>query len=560
MDLNSKKVLLVGWGTDNEEDYFMYQGWYLTLKKIFPGIQRFDTKKNYFRFGKDKMNEMLISFISGSNFDLIIFVMDEEELYPETILKISELKPNIKTMFTLSDDDVRFDHYSRYFAPLFDYVVTSQDFVKQYEKEGNSASFHLDYNPAGLGKMDIPQIYDICFVGRPKSDRAEILKYLIKNGVKVTLFGWDWYEDPELSGVFKGHLNQKDYAKVINQSKINLSLTKTGYSEEKPIYNIKGRFFEIALCHSFQIAEYFKDIEKFFKEDKEIVLFRTKEELLKKVKYYLKDDKKRLQIAENSYKKVKKKFYRETELRKIIIKIFKQPKRKIGIPKFDRSLYLIKENDFFIPKEDLKKKLQNIDYIHFYKKDVKNSMLKTDFQIYSLEVTGKKISCCDYYAHSDYLGNYLRLRTNFAFKRIGKDANKLISINQLMADKDYFIENIDSFKKIFYDKPASLLSHENTAFISFPLTSIKHINYIDYESMIKSFDITYIKRLYSLIYQKKVLTDPLIYAIIMKYFAGRPFMLKYLVKAVSDKHNWDKMSVNRTYAKNSILEKFTRKI
>ena len=134
MDLKSKKVLLVGWGADNEEDFFMYQGWYLTLKRILPDIKRFDTKKSLFQFGKDKMNEMLISYVSELDLDLIIYAMAEEELAPETVLKISELKPNTRTMFTLSDDDVRFEHYSRYFAPLFDHTVTSQDYVKQYEK------------------------------------------------------------------------------------------------------------------------------------------------------------------------------------------------------------------------------------------------------------------------------------------------------------------------------------------------------------------------------------------------------------------------------------------
>ncbi len=560
MGMESKKVLLVGWGTDNEKDFFMYYGWYLTLAKIFRDVKRFDTKKNYFQFGKERMNKMLLDFISDLELDLIIFAMDEEELYPETILKIYELKPHTKTMFTLSDDDVRFEHYSRYFAPLFDHTITSQDFVKQYKKEGNPASFHLDYIPIGLKKMNIPQIYDVCFIGRPKADRAEILKYLTKNKIKVTLFGWDWYEDPELKEMFKGPLNQKDYAQVINQSKINLSLTKAGYSEEKGLYNIKGRFFEIALCHAFQIAEYFKGIEKFFKEDKEIVLFKTKEELLEKIKYYLKNNKERNRIAENSYKKVKKRFYRETELRKIIVNIFKQSKRKIGMPKFNRNLYLVKEADFFKTKEELKENLKNIDYVYFYNENTKNSVLREDFQVYSLEITGKKISCCDYYAYSDSLGNYLRLRTNFAFKRIGKDANKLININQLMADKDYFINNLDEFRKIFCNKPACLLSPENTAFISFPLVQIRHVNYIDYESMIKAFDMTFIKKLFSLVYQKKLLTSPFLYILLIKYFTGEPFMFKHLVKSISNKHNWDKISLNKSYAKNSILEKFTKEI
>ena len=47
LNLKNKKALLIGWGTDNTQDTYMHQIWYLQLKKIFPKLETFDTKKIY---------------------------------------------------------------------------------------------------------------------------------------------------------------------------------------------------------------------------------------------------------------------------------------------------------------------------------------------------------------------------------------------------------------------------------------------------------------------------------------------------------------------------------
>jgi spore maturation protein CgeB len=49
---------------------------------------------------------------------------------------------------------------------------------------------------------------------------------------------------------------------------------------------------------------YTDDIASMFEEDKEVVFFKSKEELLSKVKYYLKNDKEREKICQNAYERV----------------------------------------------------------------------------------------------------------------------------------------------------------------------------------------------------------------------------------------------------------------
>jgi hypothetical protein len=47
-----------------------------------------------------------------------------------------------------------------------------------------------------------------------------------------------------------------------------------------------------------------KRLDLFFKEDEEIILYETKKEALQKIKYYLRNEQEREEIAENGYKKV----------------------------------------------------------------------------------------------------------------------------------------------------------------------------------------------------------------------------------------------------------------
>lgn len=558
IDLKSKKVLFVGWGCENPQDSYMYQVYYLIFNKIFPKLTTFDSKKNYFQYGRDNMNKQFLNLLSRQEFDFIIYAMDEEEFYLETILKARELQPIARTMFIISDDDTRFSHYSRYFSLLFDHTVTTQDFVSAYNKDGiKNVSIHYDYNTYKLEPLKIKKIYDVTFIGRPKADRYEIIKYLLENKINITLFGWDWYKYPDLKDIYKGPLNPEDYNKVINQSKINLCLTKSGYSEETGVYNLKARLFEDAFCNSFQIVEYVERVLKFFKPDKEVVLFKSKEELLEKINYYLKHDKERDKIAENAYKKIIKKFDQVENLTKIIRKVFSEKRREIKIPETKAKIITLENKD--LKSSDLKEKLKDMDYVFFSKGKHKNSIYKNNLQVYSIEKTGKPISCCDYYVSSRVIGgDYLRLRSHFAFKRLGKEANKLINPNQLMIKKDYFLNNLESFKKLFSNEGFNMIDSDNTAFVSFPLTRITELKKIEYEKMLKAFDMTFIKILFSLVYQKKIMTNRYPYFLTLKSVLGNTFILRHILRSLKDTHNRDKLNLNKDYIKDSPIKKLVQ--
>lgn len=555
MNLNSKKVALVGWGTENENDAFAYQVWFSLLKKIFPKIERFDTKKNYFQFGKKEMNEMLLDLISRKNLDLVIFFMENDEIFTETLEKIRKISPKTKLLLTISDDDARFDNWSIYYSQFFDQILTSQSYVLDYKKLGiKNVEFHLDYNTYLLEPLNLEKKYDVVFIGRPKADRNEILKYLLNNKVNVKIFGGGWEDYSEFKEVYGGIIDAENYPKIINEAKINLVFSKAGFSEEKNHYNIKGRFFETALCKSFQLTEFFPEILKFFRKD-EIGLFKSNEELLEKINYYLNNEKERNDIAEKSFKRVLKEHNREKQLIAIFNKLFLKPPFKPNFFRFSDKVLFISSKEIRNNVEVLKKRFKGIDYISFCDDVLTQSKFREYFHIYSLKKMGKPISCCDYYLSSEIFENYLLFSSKFSFKRIGKKATNFIFPAQLMVKKDFFISNIIEFRKLFFGKNSNIINESNTSFISLPLISIKKYISGDYEEIKKCFEFRFMDKIFSAIHKNNFLNKKFIFPFFLISLRQR-FILRFILEFIRIKSNWYKLSINSPYLRKSLLKKF----
>ena len=542
--LKTKKVIFFGWGASNESDSYMYQIWAYTLRKIFPNLITFDTKENYFKYGKAIMNKKVLNLIKKENPDIILFAFFNDEIYIETLFNLKKIKA--KTVIISCDEDLKYENYYKFISLFFDYKIASQEMVKlDYEKDKHkNVFFHKDYNTYKLKPINIEKKYDVTFIGRPKADRAEMLSFLVKNKIKLALFGWDWYNYPDLKDVYKGPLNSEDYNKVLNETKINLCFTKSGYEEEKNLYNWKGKAFEVPQTKSFQLIEYFHLINSFFKNKKETDTFKNKEELLEKVKYYLKNEKEREKIAENSYKKINHSYNREEDLKIIFTKIINDKNPREDLPKINKKVITISIYDLFNKK--IQNKIKDYDYINF-NTGSKISGYRNYLQAYSLEKSDKEISCCDYYVYSNLLEEISLFRGDWAFRRIGDEANKLINIDQLMVRKDFFLKNLGSFRNLAKNKDFSLLNKENTIFVSIPLIKIKTFKVIDFEKMKKAFEIRFTDNLLSLIYRRKLFYSLYPYAIIGESISGNQFLLQYLMDAGFDKKNWDKLMLNQKY-------------
>lgn len=150
------------------------------------------------------------------------------------------------------------------------------------------SSFNPRYHYDRKLKKDI----DVSFLGSiDRHQRSEYTEFLRDNKINIVTSGGQ----REANG-----LTLDEYSTIISRSKISLNFCRgnEGYSQ------LKGRVFEIMACKTFLLEDDGIETSEFFEEGKDFVMYKTKEELLEKVKFYLKHDEERERIAESGYRKV----------------------------------------------------------------------------------------------------------------------------------------------------------------------------------------------------------------------------------------------------------------
>lgn len=105
--------------------------------------------------------------------------------------------------------------------------------------------------------------------------------------------------------------------KVFYSSKINLNITLRSIESGVPL-----RVFDIMSVGGFVLSNWQEEMTELFEEDKEIVLFKTPEEMLEKIDYYLAHEEERIQIGINGYQKVKNCYSYDHQLNKLISVLF----------------------------------------------------------------------------------------------------------------------------------------------------------------------------------------------------------------------------------------------
>jgi len=531
--LKNKKLIFASWGCKIQTSQEC-RDWPPIFKKLFKEVILFSLKNEQYYYGTKELNKKFIDLIKKEKPDYLFIIPSYDELYVSTLKKLKKINPNMKTIIQFGDDEFRFDDWSRYYSLFFDYILTTKKELDIYEKENIKATFMIGVNPEYHKPLNTEKIYDVTFIGTPLRDRYEYIKHLKDNGINIKLFGGGWDSYKDLEDIYGGFLYPEDFIKKINQSKINLNFSKTFFYQGTG-GQMKGRPIEVLACKSFTLNE-FTDKSINYLVNKKEINFKTKKELLKKVKYYLKNKKEREKLTEEGYKHILENYNWEEQFIRFFNKIEKDPIRPPQLPKINKKTILLSSKDLKLNLSKLKEKIKDYDYIHFSKNPHKIYNNKEYFQSYSLNISKKDISLCDYYIYKKGFGNYLSLLTKKAFFTLEKeDFNKVFNLNQIMVTKNFFIKNINSFKDI--KKLTNLINKDNTVFVSIPLVEVHDLNSINYEDMKNVFKPLFFSKIFSLAYQKKIF-DPFLINILIKPVKGRIFMTKYLLKKIFKKSNW----------------------
>jgi spore maturation protein CgeB len=309
---------------------FEHYNFFDTLFNMGNDIVYFDYMDLLKRVGRTRMNELLLETVHAEKPELMFVFLFEYELDPKVISRISNLCKAV-TINWFADDHWRFDNFSRYWAPCFNWVVTTDAAaVPKYHSIGirNVILSQWACNHFLYKNLKLQPSYDVSFIGQAYGNRREVVKSVERAGVPVLARGQGWDA---------GRATQDEMIQIINRSRINLnmanasvnygggwvrlldkyalynpllkriwrrarSLVPSSSARRQPIFQIKGRNFEVPGCGGFFLTDYVKGLEEFYQPDGDIVCYRSTDELIEKIHYYLSHEEERNRIASNGYK------------------------------------------------------------------------------------------------------------------------------------------------------------------------------------------------------------------------------------------------------------------
>lgn len=165
--------------------------------------------------------------------------------------------------------------------PLYDLYLTYSSMIKR-ETE-NRYDVPVEVLPFGVSAevtrqtFNESEINEVCFVGNYDIKREEYVKVIANSGLTISVYGHGWdklsHEHINIHPPVLGN----DYWKTLFQYRIQLNILRAHNNQS---HNMRS--FEIPGVGGIMLAEYSSDHELYFEDEKEIFLFKTKKDLVKK--------------------------------------------------------------------------------------------------------------------------------------------------------------------------------------------------------------------------------------------------------------------------------------
>lgn len=336
--LGGFKRLLVETDVFRWWSYFKFSPYKSDYDTIALKIQLFYFKfQNKFIVGPAvfKINRDLIRHVKEIKPDLI-FIYHGAHIFPSTIRKSRQ---DGSIVFGFNNDDpfscttpkYAYRHYIKS-LPEYDWIFAYRSKnLADYKKLGfnNTSllrSYYIKEKNFPIAELPTKKYYhDIVFIGHFEDDgREEYIKCLMEDdGIDFHLYGTLWDRSKyamEIRSRF-GEIKPlyDDYNLALNGTKIALSFLSKTNSD-----TYTRRSFEIPATKTFMLSQYTNDLNSMFKEGVEAEYFRDKEEMMNKIRYYLKHDTEREKIALAGYERLLRDGHEVKDRAREIIKTFEE--------------------------------------------------------------------------------------------------------------------------------------------------------------------------------------------------------------------------------------------
>lgn len=282
-------------------------------------------------------NEKLNSYINTrrKKFDLFMTCVGSDTIFRSTIESVRKMGlPTVLICF----DNLHAPYMHKMIASSFDLVwLTSFETKWMFEKWGCRNIVVQPYaaNPFKFQPNWSKTIPSVCFIGTPYGSRVNKINALTNSNIQCNVYANDTaiignnnfniknynslLEDTFDLLKFKigrkvlfGLLKNKVFTKqsilnfnsnlILNPSvsfaemqylysnhslSLNITELRNTYVLKKPIHKLHLRTFEIPMCGGIEIASYTNELATYFEDGKEIILYKSEEELLSKSRFYL---------------------------------------------------------------------------------------------------------------------------------------------------------------------------------------------------------------------------------------------------------------------------------
>jgi len=287
------------------------------FRNLDPAIPK---QAEFIRANRPKVSAALLQQIQMAHaqrpFDLFFSYFFDACVLPETLDAIRAM--GIKTVNWYCNAAHQF-HLVREISPHYDFCLVPEKFrLPDYRAIGANPLYSQEAaNPAIYKPYNLPQEFDVTFVGQAYGDRPHYIEHLQKNDIDVHVWGHGWQIDPKyppppdnplwrLPDTIKGPpLDDLALIQMYSRSKINLGFSTCGdtHTTGTRITQVRLRDFEVPMSGGFYMIEHLEELTEFFEPDKEIVFYQNPEDLTDKIRYYLSHDAEREKIRQAGHQR-----------------------------------------------------------------------------------------------------------------------------------------------------------------------------------------------------------------------------------------------------------------
>jgi len=270
------------------------------------------------------INKNLYAKVANEYYD-IIWIFKGMEIFPETLKK---LKAKTKNLINYNPDNpfifsgVGSGNLNiKNSITLYDLHLTYDAWIKEqieskFKIKTEILPFGFDEKAIADSELNnVEEVLAVCFLGNPDSYRAPVIKSLLRQGVKVHLYGnnWEKYIQHNLAEIHQP-VYGLDFYKTLRKYRVQLNIMR--------VHNLNShnmRSIEIPGAGGVMLAPKTLDHLAFFETDKEIFIYEGNASLALEAKRILNFDKSAIDILRvKARNKVLEQFTYKTQTKRIL--------------------------------------------------------------------------------------------------------------------------------------------------------------------------------------------------------------------------------------------------